>query len=1370
MALRKPIKIGKYEVVGLLGKGGMGVVYKANDPLLGRAVAIKMMTTLDYVDNPELLQRFYREAQSTGNLHHRNIVTVYELGDHDGSPYLVMEYLEGETLDAIINAKRPLTLLDRINFIVEVCDGLAYAHERSVVHRDIKPGNIMVLKNGDVKIVDFGIAHIGNRTVTRTGQLLGSLPYMSPEQISGKQVDARTDIFSLGVVFYQLLTSQLPFEGETPAATLLKIMHDRPQPLAEFDPTLPTELDEILLRALAKDREERYSGAQDLAYDLAQIRVRIQQEIVEEHLNQAELLLSREDLLQAREKLTEVLRIDRHNTRAMELSRATQQRIQQQELGEQVRQLRGQAEEAYQKDQFSLALDLIQKAISLHATDPDLQRLRSSVQEARTRSEKLQRAMSRAESAYEQGELDSAKQAIEEALELAPGDVHAKSLHRMIERDWTQRVQRQQVLGLIEEARKEIASRNFTFAVEVLRKAEAIDPATPELQTLIDAANAARQQERRRKALESIKQEIEGDLDRDDFQLALTRADAALQDFPDDRGLQKLRELAQKQRILAEKKSFVKEQLSRARKLLETGHTNDALDLLQSSRDQVGTDPQLDSLMVVVRETMERQQVEAKKQEYLRRAKDYLRAKQYADAIQVLQTAEAALGSSPETEDLLQFTLEQQSTERRRQIADAAADKAQAFVRDQDYESAVRILEEALEDAPDEELRIILVQARHAAADYRRSLEDALSNADSMLQGQRPIEALRYLQSQPQSFSRDARFVALLQKATEQSNRVQKIEHFLERARAHFVRDEFDAARSTLDECVHQYGRTPDLNKFLAEIEDRQAQVITERIERALRETRECLSKGNADQALQTLATVQSLAQKAPKRLLSAFQSLQLEAANAQARRYKSDIEQLLAQGAHDQAASILQRAQAEFPQNRDVQQAGKILEQALQRRQDCEKVLENARSLFSNRAWRDGADLCLSAGPLSSRDPVARKELLSVLEHAASEAADQDWHHADYLLQCISQIQPGAPLSRAIQEKVASAKRQESIRETLSQANRSQGEGDIERAVELVDAALAQYSSDARLIEVRHKLAAALDEKKDLARREQDRREKESYVAEVQRRVRNETTAEGRRRLFEDALRKYPNEPTLKTGLSEARDLERKLASLTSDARSLEQTQNYDQAIQNWTQVTSLGGSQSEAEAAVARLRQLQDQTRAATRNSALRKIRDALAASDLNMASSLLADAQREYPNDRELADAASLRDRLAKARQDHFASLSEAQREFGAQHWQRGSELITRSVQGADGDRAVLRAAFETALAGCKSAIAGNVDFAETLLAQAGRIQPDAKEIPSFGKQIEQKKRELQIQQRINSVQAALRAGDHERALSEVDSARS
>jgi tetratricopeptide (TPR) repeat protein len=1369
MALKKPIKIGKYEVVGLLGRGGMGVVYKANDPFLGRSVAIKMMTTLDYVDNPDLLQRFFREAQSTGNLHHRNIVTVYELGDHEGSPYLVMEYLEGETLDAIIQSNRKVPLLDQINYIVEVCDGLTYAHQRSVVHRDIKPGNIMILKDSGVKIVDFGIAHIGNRTVTRTGQLLGSLPYMSPEQITGKQVDARTDIFSLGVVFYQLLTSHLPFEGETPAATLLKIMHERPRPLEEFA-SFPPEVEEILLRALAKDREERYHAAQDFAFDLVQIRGRIQQEIVEEYLNEAELMLAREELVKARERLAEVLKIDRHNTRAVELSRATQQRIQQQELGEQVRQLRSQAEEAFQKEQYSVALDLVQKAISLHATDSDLQRLRATVQDAKSRTEKQRESMKRAESAYQQGELDSAKQAIEEALSIAPDDVHAKSLHRMIERDWSQRAQRLQVLSLIEEARKEIASRNFTLAMEVLRKAEAIDPATPELRALIDAAQAAREQERRRKSLEAIKREIEGDLDKDDFQLALTRAEAALQEFPDDRGLLKLRDLAQKQRIFAERNYYIKEQLSRARKLLESGRTDEVVELLQTAREQVGTDPQLDSLMVVVRETLERQRLEARKLEYLRRAKDQLRLKQYSEAVQTLEAAKSELGDGPEIEDLLQFTQEQQIAEKRRQDADAAADKAQALVRDQDYDKAVEVLEAALAEAPDEELRIILVQARHAAADHRKHLEDALANTESMIQGQRPVEALRYLQSQPQSFSRDLRFVELLRKAKEQADRLQNIGQFLERARVQLARNEFDSARTAIEECIRLYGRTPDVNKLQTEIEERQTQVISENLEKALADSRALIHEGRPDQAIERLSAMREAAGKVPPKLNRAYLALQQEAANAQARKFKADIEQLLAAGALAEAAALLQRAQGAYPQNRDLQQVGKSIEQATQRRSDAEKLLDGARASFGKQAWHEGADLCLRIGPLSLRDPVVRKEALSTLEQAALTVVDRDWRNAEYLLQCMAQLQPNVAPPAAIQDKISSARQEESIQTSLEAANQWQAKADLTRALEAVAAGLAQHPSEPRLLEFQEKLRRARNEEEDRARREQERSAREKYVTEILQAAQREITPEGQIHLLEEALRKFPDAKSLQENLARARELQRKVNALTSEAQKSEESRNYDQAIRSWSELVQLGVAAAEAEGAIARLRRLREEARDAARTAWLRAIRDALTAFDINAASSLLEDAQREFPQDSELLEVAALRDKLLKGRQDSLKLLAKAQSELDAQHWQQALELVGRSLQGSGADPTILTAAQETLLRGCQSALPTDLASAEKFLDQATKIKDNVPEVAKLRAILERQAREEIVRARLADVKAVARSGDTERALSEIDSARS
>jgi serine/threonine protein kinase len=319
-----PAKIGKYEVLDVIGHGGMGIVYKAIDPIIGRSVAIKMITSGSKGD-PDLLQRFYTEARSTGSLQHPNILTVYDVGDQDGDPYLVMEYLEGETLDSIIRSGLPLSLVYKLGIVIELCKGLNYAHQHGVTHRDIKAGNIMVLKDGSPKIVDFGIARIGDSGQTRTGQVIGSVSYMAPEQLRGDKVDSRADIFSLGVVLYQLLTYALPFQADSMAATMLQILQESPRPLSNYIDQYPLELDALVSRALAKDREQRYQTAADLGADLSRVRDALKNGLIEQHLHAAELLLSQQELVKAKEELLAALTLDSHHTRAMQLMQGMSQ-------------------------------------------------------------------------------------------------------------------------------------------------------------------------------------------------------------------------------------------------------------------------------------------------------------------------------------------------------------------------------------------------------------------------------------------------------------------------------------------------------------------------------------------------------------------------------------------------------------------------------------------------------------------------------------------------------------------------------------------------------------------------------------------------------------------------------------------------------------------------------------------------------------------------------------------------------------------------------------------------------------------------------------------------------------------------------------
>jgi len=216
-------KIGKYEITGILGRGGMGVVYRAEDKRIGRQVAIKTLTE-GFSGQADMLERFYREAQA-GILQHPNIVIVYDLGDEDGVPFIVMEYVNGEPLDKIITSGRAVPLIDKLSIIEQVCAALGYAHQRGVIHRDIKPANVIVQPDGHAKIVDFGIARVQSSNaetgLTRTGNVIGTIHYIAPERLRGQPFDGRSDIFSTGVMLYLLLAGALPFSGEDMTVSLI---------------------------------------------------------------------------------------------------------------------------------------------------------------------------------------------------------------------------------------------------------------------------------------------------------------------------------------------------------------------------------------------------------------------------------------------------------------------------------------------------------------------------------------------------------------------------------------------------------------------------------------------------------------------------------------------------------------------------------------------------------------------------------------------------------------------------------------------------------------------------------------------------------------------------------------------------------------------------------------------------------------------------------------------------------------------------------------------------------------------------------------------------------------------------------------------
>ena len=262
-------QVGRYEIQRRLGRGGMGTVYVAHDPVLGRMVAIKMFA--GDLDVPDARERFAREARAAAALSHPNIVTIFDFGEFASQPYIVMEYVPGETMANLIRRKTPITIADKLRWMEDLCAGAGYAHQMSVVHRDIKPANLMVDRSGRLKILDFGIARMLG-IASNTAVMIGTPGYMAPEQITGEPVDHRSDQFSIGVVFYELLAYSEPFPGDTLPMITHRIVHEEPAPLEQLVPDVSPDIIAIVRQAMRKRGAERFKDAETLRFAIARAR------------------------------------------------------------------------------------------------------------------------------------------------------------------------------------------------------------------------------------------------------------------------------------------------------------------------------------------------------------------------------------------------------------------------------------------------------------------------------------------------------------------------------------------------------------------------------------------------------------------------------------------------------------------------------------------------------------------------------------------------------------------------------------------------------------------------------------------------------------------------------------------------------------------------------------------------------------------------------------------------------------------------------------------------------------------------------------------------------------------------------------------
>jgi len=859
-------RIGKYEVIDVLGRGGMGLVYRAFDRQLNREVAIKTLTE-GFTGDEEMLKRFYQEAAKTGALRHPNIVTVYDLGEQDGFPYIVMEYLSGDPLDRLIQSGKSQPLAYKLRILEQVCYALGYAHRNDVIHRDVKPANVIVQPDGTVKLLDFGIARQDKTEsrLTRTGSVIGTLQYMAPERLRNAAFDGRSDIFSVGVMMFQLLTGQLPFTGDY--AIVHKILTEKHPSLSQYLEKYPPALDGIIDHALAKSPDDRYSTADEMAADIGSIERELRKEQVTEWIQKAERLVKKEEFTTAREVLLEVLKVDSQHTTARQMIEHVRQNISLRARAEQIRQLKAQAEEASADKRYDSAIHCLEAACGLDPSSSELSDLLESTRQKKRRRELIDGYLREADTARDRGDLEAAGAVIAKALEVDSDDSRVRAAHVALARRIEEAERQAKTKKLLENARQEIGARHFTEAMEVLAEAERVDPANPELIRLQSAARQGREQEQRRRILEQLENEVSFAATMEELTRGAKLVEQALERLPGEPSLIKLKSsLARKLRD-EELRRRVDDVALRCRTLIETS-PEEALKLVhQLLHEAPGNERLLALQSTIVSHIAERTQERARG-EYLQKAHEALSAGRYTEALRLLEACQKEGIASPEITELMDFARQEADRGTKNTHIQGLLQRAQDLMARGAYAEVVDLLGGVNQEPETASLIFVLEDAKARLQSFERGIASALQTADVVRTHEQYAEAVRFLESQPPSVLQNETVQKVLTALREDSAQEITTLHAVGSAYAYL--DHGDSSKGILQEDA----KSALLTRLVPIFARRRKSVADCQVSSAIEQARAAFNAGNKRQAASTLDSVAAIAEFASQDLRSEWQTL----------------------------------------------------------------------------------------------------------------------------------------------------------------------------------------------------------------------------------------------------------------------------------------------------------------------------------------------------------------------------------------------------------------------------------------------------------------------------------------------------------------
>jgi serine/threonine-protein kinase len=692
-----PKQIGRYQVLGELGRGGFGRVYRGYDPTVGRPVALKVLTDV----SGDMLTRFRNEAKVAGNLRHNSIVTVYEYGTHDSAPFLAMEYLEGEDLHHVIATRRPLSLLEKCDIMSQVADGLQYAHNNGVVHRDMKPANIMLLHDGAVKIMDFGIARL-TRTpdatrLTQQGYLVGTLRYMAPEQLANAEFDARSDIFAYGVIFYELLTGRHPFEAADAQKLMYRLSFEDPAPIAELAPDVPDSLQQVVLRMVHKDRDRRYQSMSEIRLDTEPVRIELQKARASQLLLQARTLLDQKTAEPAQKVLQEALQLDPANTTARELWEKVQQNLQLRSLKPRIEGLLSTAEEHLTNRRFADAVQAFNSALAL---DPRNTYIRGRIEEARKlvdHAGKASQLLAEARREFEHQNLTAAYRIVSEALRHDPKNPEASEFLKTIESYAEQRQAEQRVDDAIRKAQGLMLIPDHYEAIAVLK---ASDQNSPKIQEWLEWVRGEKTVYERKQKFRTEMTAATDLLRSSKFDEAARRLEPLQKEFPENREVSDLLAYAQREQAALVRARAVEQAAAEAGECARLKNFERALAVLDPALKKYPGERSLVTLLssLMAEKTAWERQLTI--QAAIDRCESLRSQQKFEEAGEAVRTALVENSADPRLVALARQIEDEWSQGRRNEFVRKASERVEQLLAQMQLEAALETIHEALKHYP----------------------------------------------------------------------------------------------------------------------------------------------------------------------------------------------------------------------------------------------------------------------------------------------------------------------------------------------------------------------------------------------------------------------------------------------------------------------------------------------------------------------------------------------------------------------------------------------------------------------------------------------------------------------------------------------